>query len=215
MKKLLAPLMFLFSLSLASCSPLNSVNQQKVCKNEEKVDFINNQNLPFVYKATRIQVGNKYLTKVKSVYDGDTFTDYVGNKIRLFGIDTPEIKNTKKSRKLDPKLARLYAEKAKKILRDYIENSTVEIEVVAKDDYGRNVAIIRKNDQIINLILLARGLAIMRYFDIDNKKSKYYQPNYKKLYNTFKSAEENAKKQKLNVWSQDDINKIYVLKKNS
>jgi endonuclease YncB( thermonuclease family) len=81
---------------------------------------------------------------IKKVIDGDTFTSGDGTKVRLVNINTPE-----KSEK--------GYEEAKEFLSEF-ENSTVEVEWLGTDKYGRSLARVFTPDYI-NLELVKQGLA--------------------------------------------------------
>lgn len=79
-----------------------------------------------------------YKAKIVEVYDGDTFTFYVDlgfdvwvrSKLRLYGINTPEVRGDEKKDGL--------------MIRDYVRNlilgKMVTIDVHKKGKYGRYVA---------------------------------------------------------------------------
>lgn len=79
-----------------------------------------------------------YNAKIIDVYDGDTFTFYVDlgfdvwvkSKLRLYGIDTPELRGEEREMGL--------------IVRDYVKdeilNKLVGIKVYKKGKYGRYIA---------------------------------------------------------------------------
>lgn len=107
-------------------------------------------NKPFTYKA-----------KVASVYDGDTITVDIdlgfgvwmkGQKIRLFGIDTPEVRGPEK-------------EKGKQV-RDWVKDKLFNLQVIVetkrdkKGKYGRWLGVIHyksfgewvnMNDELIKM----------------------------------------------------------------
>ncbi len=80
----------------------------------------------------------EYRAKIVDVYDGDTFTFYVDlgfdvwvkSKLRLYGVDTPELRGSDKEMGI--------------IVRDYVKelilNKLVTIRVHKKGKYGRYVA---------------------------------------------------------------------------
>ena len=76
-------------------------------------------------------------TTVKSVTDGDTFVGSGDISYRLEGVDTPE---------------RGYPryEEARQYLKSLIDGKTVEVDVKARDRYGRSVAQVRYNGVNIN-----------------------------------------------------------------
>lgn len=107
----------------------------------------------------------KYKAKVVSIYDGDTITvdidlgfDVIlkNRKIRLYGIDTPEIRGEERP---DGLVSRDY-------LRDLIGDQEIVLETI-KDKtgkYGRYLGIVHYDmgEELINVneLLVAEGLAI-------------------------------------------------------
>ena len=110
----------------------------------------------------------KYKAIVKSVYDGDTITVDIdlgfdtwirGAKLRLHGIDTPEMRGgtleTKKS-----------AKEARDFVRERVLGRDIMIESLGKGKYGRYLAIIWEIEDdggsaksSLNDILIKNGMA--------------------------------------------------------
>lgn len=97
------------------------------------------------------------MCKVVDVYDGDTVTiifefenKYYKTKCRLYGIDTPELRNkeTKESAIL-----------ARDCVRNIILNKVVQINFKKEDKYGRILGDIYYNDLHINKYLVQEGHA--------------------------------------------------------
>ena len=103
-----------------------------------------------------------YPAKVLDVYDGDTITIEcdlgfkikIELKIRLQGINTPEIRGKTKAEGI----------KARDYLKLLIENENVIIETFQdrKGKYGRYIAKIWLGDLCINDLLVQKGLAIYK-----------------------------------------------------
>ena len=126
---------------------------------------------------------NKTVTaKIVKVYDGDTVwaTFYLHNKIykfniRLYGIDTPEMKPPKNQENRESEI--IEAKKSKKYLENLILNKIVLIELLGKDKYGRilgNIIINNKklcfSEKInVNKLMISKGLAY-EYFGKTKKK---------------------------------------------
>ena len=117
--------------------------------------------------------GNVSVTKVISVYDGDTFrvdidelSDIVGKNIaiRILGIDTPEIKGQcEKEKEL--------AIKARDFTRHYLNNaSSIQLSNLKRDKYFRLLADVYIDGKSLAAALLANNLAV-RYSG--NKKSNW------------------------------------------
>lgn len=88
--------------------------------------------------------------QVASVYDGDTFTLTSGEKVRVSGINTPEIKP------LEP-----YAVEARDATAELVMGKVVTLEygAVQRDSYGRLLGWVRIDGRPLELELLERGLA--------------------------------------------------------
>ena len=84
--------------------------------------------------------------EVVKIHDGDTIT-VSGTKIRLWGIDCPEYKQD-------------YGRDATEFVRHLLPiGATVEVEGVARDRYGRTVAIVSYLGDTVQADLLRAGLA--------------------------------------------------------
>ena len=108
---------------------------------------------PFAWAASPIDI-NKPAPKtaiVSDVYDGDTYTLRGGEKVRLRGVNTPEIR---------PKEA--FGIEARDAMRSLLLNQTIELRYgeVQRDGYGRLVASVRtqKNQIDAGEFLLQKGL---------------------------------------------------------
>lgn len=128
--------------------------------------------------------GNFY---VKSVYDGDTITillpislslyNFIDSKqieltsfnnptntielfesrLRLYGIDTPEIKPLKNLPNREEHIKK--AKEAKEFLSNLILNKIITIEFLENDKYGRPLANIFINELNINKLMIEKGFA--------------------------------------------------------
>lgn len=86
---------------------------------------------------------------VLSVHDGDTITLHTEagtKKIRLAGIDAPEIKQP-------------YGIESREALRQDVLNQAVTIDTTKQDKYGRSVGKVLLNGEDVNLKQVRRGLA--------------------------------------------------------
>ncbi|TCI04489.1 thermonuclease family protein [Corallincola luteus] len=94
---------------------------------------------------------------VKYVNDGDTFTLHDGRKIRLLGIDAPEVEH------LYPEKSEALALPATDLLKSLLpEGSSVSLrhDVRVKDKYGRTLAVVvNQQRQNVSEALLKAGLA--------------------------------------------------------
>ncbi len=131
---------------------------------------------------------NYDLNTVKRVIDGDTFLLQNGTRVRLIGIDAPEM-NYKEG---EPECK---AFEAKLLLKELIENKKVILkkDKSDKDKYGRLLRYVYlPNGLFVNEELVKRGLA----------KVKYYKPDTSK-YSQLKQSENTARKNMLGIWSKE------------
>ncbi len=128
--------------------------------------------------------------RVTSVIDGDTIiidTTSGQEKVRLIGIDTPEV---------DPNRGgpECYGDEASKYTNETVLNKSVTIEPDEsqgiRDKYGRLLAYVRlQDDSLLNQTLIAKGFA---------REYTYKKPyNYQK---EFKIAETSARTQEKGLW---------------
>ena len=112
--------------------------------------------------------------KVVSIHDGDTITilqDKQQIKVRLFGIDAPELKQP-------------YGKKSKQFLANLIASEVVEVEENGKDRYKRAIGTIYLNGTDINAQMVESG----------------YAWAYRKFSKKYTAQESKAKKQGLGLW---------------
>jgi len=91
--------------------------------------------------------------KVIGIADGGTITvlrDKKEVKIRLYGIDCPEGEQA-------------FSKRAKQFTSKLVYGKVVEVEVMDTDRYGRTVALVAVNKQILNEELLKAGYAWVYY----------------------------------------------------
>ncbi len=112
-------------------------------------------NAAHVQAGTLSVVGQSRWVQVAHVFDGDTFRSRSGEKIRLLGINAPEIAHANQP-------AQAYGEKAKRRLRALILNQSVQLRLDRdkRDKYGRVLAQVYLRDgRWVNKIMLREGLA--------------------------------------------------------
>ena len=87
-------------------------------------------------------ITGRRLAKVVEVYDGDTVTVVffcglrrLKQKVRIYGLDTPEIKPLKSLANRDDEIKR--AKAARDFLKDMILNKVVFLDARGKEKYGR------------------------------------------------------------------------------
>jgi endonuclease YncB( thermonuclease family) len=112
---------------------------------------------------------------VVSVIDGDTFATQEGAKIRLKGINCPEINM-------------LYYKDARDFLEFLILNKTVEIEIFDRDKYGRFLAYVFVGSLNVNKELVEKGYAHIYYYGED------------RYYGEFVEAEKDARDKAYGIW---------------
>ena len=103
---------------------------------------------PFPSKKV-IQKTKTWSGLVVGVIDGDTISvlhDGKGEKIRLYGIDTPEDHQA-------------FGKKAKQFTSGMVYGKTVKVETKDTDRYGRSVALIYVDGQSLNEALIKNGFA--------------------------------------------------------
>ena len=124
---------------------------------------------------------------VVSVADGDTVTvliDRKEEKIRLIGMDAPELGQ------------RPWGQKSKQYLEELLRTSgwkvNLEYDVDKRDKYGRLLAYLRTADgQFINVLMVKNGYAMIYTFP----------PNVKYV-SEFRDAQRDAREKKLGIWSE-------------
>lgn len=115
--------------------------------------------------------------RISSVHDGDTFTTSKGLKIRLFGVDTPELTNQYNDFNSTSGLEQVYAIKSRDFVRSKIQNKIVDIYKVTVDKYNRTVAKIQLNNEDLGLSLIHFGLARVAYISV-NKANPFYTSDF-------------------------------------
>lgn len=122
--------------------------------------------------------------EVEYVHDGDTLFLADGRKVRLLGINTPEIGEN----------AECYGEEATTALRGLLPEGThvwVVEDVEPLDQYGRSLLFIYTDDAVnVNLALLSSGMA----------EVEMYSPNLL-LQNEVEAAEDAARSADLGLWA--------------
>ena len=115
---------------------------------------------------------------VVRVVDGDTFVISSGEKVRLIGVNTPEV-------------GELYYDEATAFLSDMVlgEEVLLEGDTSNRDKYGRLLRYVWIDDVFVNEQLVWEGFAEEKAYEPDTR----YQP-------LFESAEEYAKANNLGVW---------------
>lgn len=141
-------------------------------------------------QSNNVELSGKDKVHVQRVVDGDTFIaenekgDQI--KVRLIGVDTPE--TVKPNTPVQP-----YGKEASNYSKKELTGKDVYLEYDKEehDRYGRTLAYVwLDKSNMFNKELVRKGLA----------REKYYSPNGK-YREEFKKAENEAKQDKLNIWS--------------
>lgn len=128
--------------------------------NKDNYKFLESDNLNIDTPKFSLK-GYKTYGKCVKVYDGDTIhaifkmpnsNDCYKWIIRLNGIDTPEIKSANTNEKE-------CAKQIKKYLSDLILNKLIVIDCLEFDKYGRLLANVYFQDELINNTLIQKGYA--------------------------------------------------------
>ena len=118
--------------------------------------------------------------KIIKIYDGDTITALTSQKekikIRLYGIDAPELKQT-------------FGKASKRHLIDLISNKSLNINEKGKDKYGRTLAVLYNGDQDINAQMVIDG----------------YAWAYDKFSKDYVAFQQNAQSLKKGLWIDKDV----------
>jgi micrococcal nuclease len=146
--------------------------------------------------AKRIDIKPGYsFYRVKTVYDGDTLVLEDGRKIRLLGINTPEVQHRNQ-------MADAGGMEAKQWLIDKLKDIKIRLEtdVEQQDKYGRILAhVFTEHNEHINQLLVEAGLAAVNI----------YPPNL--LYaEPLLHAEQKAEDAKLGIWREKQYAAIPV-----
>jgi micrococcal nuclease len=124
--------------------------------------------------------------RVKRVIDGDTLVIANGDRVRLLGIDTPEL-----GRGGHP--AEPWAEAARDFLKTAVEGRDISLgfDREPTDKYGRRLAYVYRNGTLINEEIIRAGFsrAVTRF------------PYHESMKVRFRNAEREARTHKRGLWS--------------
>lgn len=140
--------------------------------------------------AERIDIKPGYgFYRVKHIYDGDTIVLEDGSKIRLLGVNTPEVQHK-------DKLADAGGEEAKRWLIGKLQGIRIRLEFDSEksDKYGRTLAHVFTEKKVhINLELVEAGLAAVNI----------HPPNL--LYaDQLTKAGQKAERARIGIWQKDE-----------
>lgn len=115
----------------------------------------------FILCASAFSQGNGFNAVVKSAVDADTLevvhADGNVDKVRLLGIDAPEVTHNSKE------ISQPFGEKCRDTLKLLIAGKQVFVETERRDSYGRNLGRILYGDLDVGLFLLSSGCAWQYY----------------------------------------------------
>ncbi len=132
---------------------------------------------------------------VVRVVDGDTLTaetrDGSKLKIRLLGIDAPEIERVNRKTGVVSKPGQPFGQEAKALLERLVLGKTLKLELHGTDRYRRLLAFVFVPPTFVNLALIQAGLA------------EYYKGGTPRFYQAILyDAEQEAKADQRGMWSQ-------------
>lgn len=91
--------------------------------------------------------------------DGDTLWLEGGDKVRLAGIDAPELGHPEEGR-----AEQYFAAEAAALLESLVAGRELRVESLGRDDYGRLLGLVRAGGVLVNEVLLEQGAAFYLYF---------------------------------------------------
>jgi micrococcal nuclease len=139
--------------------------------------------------ATHAVPPRSVVASVQRLADGDTVTAVTPNqtklRIRLLGIDAPEIEHGSKP-------GQPFGKEARELLGHLIGGKVVRVEAFGADRYHRVLAVIWDGPVNINLAMVARGYAEV-----------YRGARCQAYCLELEQAEAKARRQRLGIWSQE------------
>jgi endonuclease YncB( thermonuclease family) len=134
---------------------------------------------------------------VTKISDGDTIQlttpEQTKLKVRLYGIDAPEMPRIGAHSNQGGKAGQHYASESRKALESKIEGRQVKLDIIDIDKYRRLVSIIWLDGRNINLEMIQEGHA--------EAFIEYLKPPYREQ---FLEAEREAKAARLGIWALPD-----------
>ena len=134
--------------------------------------------------------GEQRHVRVSRVHDGDTVSVILNGrkeKIRLIGMDAPEIKQKPWGTKARKHLEKMLIASNRKV--------TLEFDVEKGDKYGRLLCYVYSTDKnMINLQMLKHGYAVLLTIS----------PNVRHV-DEFRKAQHDAREQKLGIWGSSGL----------
>ena len=132
--------------------------------------------------------------QLEYVVDGDTVWLKDGRKVRILGINTPEVER-------EDKPGEPYGDEARKTARSFLQGQKtliLQADAGKKDNYGRTLGhIFRPDGRSLSAELLSQGLAFQVFND---------SPNIYK--NCLQKVEQKARKNNLGVWNLNPVKNV-------
>ena len=89
--------------------------------------------------------GGREQYRVASVFDGDTIWLKSGDRVKLIGVNAPE-------------MGRCLANEAKQKLSDLVLDKIIDLKEVKRDEWGRKMGLVYVRETLVNLEILSAGL---------------------------------------------------------
>ncbi|MCA9248484.1 MAG: thermonuclease family protein [Planctomycetales bacterium] len=147
------------------------------------------------YQESRVRSAPSLLEEgvceVEYVIDGDTIRLTNGARVRLIGVDTPEVHfPDEPQRPAEP-----WAEEARRYTEDFLAAGSprLEFDHERKDRFERFLAYVWVDDRLLNESLIRNGLGRARL-------EFYYSDSRKRL---FRHAQDAARDQRIGIWGDD------------
>jgi len=157
--------------------------------------------LPIALISCGSSESNRYTAYIKSVHDGDTFTDSNGVIYRLSGVDTPEANDQFHDFETTTGIESVYAGLATNFTKELIEHKNVTIIDEGDGKYGREAGQVIINGKNLSIELVKNGLARVAYISSDSR-SKYFNPDFS-FYRKLLDAQHEAYINKMGFWKQE------------
>jgi endonuclease YncB( thermonuclease family) len=131
---------------------------------------------------SNVCAGETYSATVRKIIDGDSLVVAVGQdkvEVRLYGVDCPEFDQP-------------YSRDAKKFAGERVLRKKVAIKPMYYDSYGRLVAIVIRDDHVLNKELVQAGLA-------------WVSPRYckKSFCSSWQASESTARNERRGLWQDE------------
>lgn len=146
-------------------------------------------------EKVELDTAYRYKVKVRKVIDGDTLLLEDGEKVRLIGINTPEVQNRYSQSQPGGEVARDW-------LQQTLRNPTIWLQYDAQqfDKYDRRLAhVFLESGQYLNALLLEQGLAMLTLIP----------PNLQYA-DVLIQAQQAAEKKQLGIWQMPGYQRQHV-----